>query len=65
MIEDLQKLALVFAEESGELIKAINNYNWKKGPIEKVYEEAQDVSPVLLSIFNTVRILKIKDGDNI
>jgi len=61
--EDLQLLSLVLSEEVGELVKAINNYVWKKGTLEEIYKEAQDISPVLLSIFNTVRILKNKEKE--
>jgi len=37
--EDLQLLSLVLSEEVGELVKAINNYVWKKGTLEEIYEK--------------------------
>ncbi len=56
--EDLHLLSLILSEEVGELVKAINDYKWKNGSIENVYKEVQDVCPIIVSIFNTVRIIK-------
>jgi len=56
--EDLHLLSLLLSEEVGELVKAINDYKWKKGSIDRIYKETQDICPIIVSIFNTVRIIK-------
>ena len=64
--EKLEDLMPVLEEEIVEIKKAIRDYEYfkqdytSKSYLEKVYDEIQDASIVLLSMFNTVR-LKLKN----
>ena len=51
--EKLQDLYPILLEEIDELKEAIEAEDF-----EAVYEECQDVSMVLISVFNTVRLIK-------
>lgn len=56
--EKIDDLEPIFREESQELLDELEDYRDFKNNLDRLYEEIQDVSIVLLSLYNTVRLMK-------
>ncbi len=56
--EKINDLEPVLREEFMELLDELEDYRDFENNLDRLYEEIQDVSIVLLSLYNTVRLMK-------